>query len=119
MPKILRGYLSGRFRPGFRVSEEREGRLPAFRTGKAVRFSLLIAFRPHDGFRGRLSAHNQHAGRRNEEWGISGVTVLTPEDVAKGGGLEIKDNKIERITREKPRTALTLEIENGVLTRDS
>jgi cytosine/adenosine deaminase-related metal-dependent hydrolase len=51
-----------------------------------------------------------------KEWGISGVTVLTPEDVAKGGGLEIKDNKIERITREKPRTALTLEIENGVLT---
>jgi len=44
-----------------------------------------------------------------KEWGISGVTVLTPEDVAKGGGLEIKDNKMERITRERPRTALTLE----------
>ncbi|HSV96790.1 MAG TPA: amidohydrolase family protein [Spirochaetota bacterium] len=51
-----------------------------------------------------------------KEWGISGVTVLTPEDVAKSGGLEIKDGKIERVTREKPKTALTLEIENGVLT---
>ncbi|MGV7929498.1 MAG: amidohydrolase family protein [Spirochaetota bacterium] len=51
-----------------------------------------------------------------KEWGISGVTVLTPEDVAKSGGLEIKDSKIERVTREKPRTTLTLEIENGVLT---
>ncbi|RPI95044.1 MAG: hydrolase [Spirochaetales bacterium] len=51
-----------------------------------------------------------------KEWGISGVTVLTPEDFSKSGGLEIKDSKIARVIREKPKTALTLEIENGVLT---
>ena len=49
-----------------------------------------------------------------KEWGISGVTVLTPEDFSKSGGLEIKDSKIARVIREKPKTALTLEIENGV-----
>ncbi len=51
-----------------------------------------------------------------KEWAIGGVTILTPEDIAKSGGLEIKDGKIEKIIREKPKAALTLEIENGVLT---
>jgi len=50
-----------------------------------------------------------------KEWGISTTTILTPEDQLKGISLEIKDNRIERISREKIRTPVHLKIENGVL----
>ena len=50
-----------------------------------------------------------------KEWGISTTTILTPEDQLKGSSLEIKDNRIERISREKIRTPVHVKIENGVL----
>lgn len=50
-----------------------------------------------------------------KEWGISTTTILTPEDQLKGSSLEIKDNRIERISREKLKTPVHVKIENGVL----
>lgn len=51
-----------------------------------------------------------------KEWSIGGVTVLTPDDELKGASIEIKDNRIEKIAKEKPRTELSVTVENGVLT---
>lgn len=50
-----------------------------------------------------------------KEWGISTTTILTPEDQLRGAALEIKDSRIERISREKLKTPVSVKIENSVL----
>lgn len=51
-----------------------------------------------------------------KEWGISGATILTPDEQLKGMNLEIKDGKIDRITKEKIKSPLAISFENAVLT---
>ncbi len=51
-----------------------------------------------------------------KEWGITGVTVLTPDDVLKGSSIEVKDTRIERVTKERLKLNTLVEIQNGVLT---
>ncbi len=51
-----------------------------------------------------------------KEWGIQGALVLTPEEELKGSSVEIKDAKIDRVSREKSRCALTIDAQDAVLT---
>jgi 5-methylthioadenosine/S-adenosylhomocysteine deaminase len=49
------------------------------------------------------------------KWGISGITALTPENKIRDANLLIHDDKIEKVTRDKIQTQITLEVENCVL----
>jgi len=51
-----------------------------------------------------------------KEWGISGVTVLTPDDVLNNTSIDIRNNLIERVSKDKPRAGFSIEIKGGVLT---
>ncbi|TAL33938.1 MAG: hydrolase [Spirochaetes bacterium] len=51
-----------------------------------------------------------------KEWGIQGAVILTPEEELKGSSVEIKDSRIERVSREKPRPSLAITAEDAVLT---
>lgn len=51
-----------------------------------------------------------------KQWGISGVTVLTPEDVVNNASLEIRNGTIEKIAKDRPAAELSITIENAVLT---
>lgn len=49
------------------------------------------------------------------KWSISGVSIITPEEVIKKGGISIQDDKIEKITAGEIKTPISISVENGVL----
>lgn len=50
------------------------------------------------------------------KWGISGVTVITPEEKIEGAGLLISNGKIEKVSDGGINASISIEIEDGVLT---
>ncbi|MDY6968197.1 MAG: amidohydrolase family protein [Spirochaetota bacterium] len=51
-----------------------------------------------------------------KKWGISGVTILTPDSKIEGSKIIINNSSIERITQDDVKTPVSIEIDNGVLT---
>ena len=52
-------------------------------------------------------------------WGITGVTIITPDDQIKNAALILKDNIIEDITEGKPGVPISIEARDSVLTRSA
>lgn len=51
-----------------------------------------------------------------KEWSINGALILTPDDELKGSSIEIRDNCIDKVSKEKHKASLSITIENGILT---
>ena len=50
------------------------------------------------------------------KWGITGITTLTPDTKINNSTLIINGDKIEKVTKEKINTQISITFENGVLT---
>lgn len=50
------------------------------------------------------------------KWGISGVTVITPDKKIEGAGLLISNGKIEKVSDDGINASISIDIEDGVLT---
>jgi 5-methylthioadenosine/S-adenosylhomocysteine deaminase len=51
-----------------------------------------------------------------KEWSINGALILTPDEELEGSSVEIRDNRIDKVSKEKHKTSLEVTIENGILT---
>jgi 5-methylthioadenosine/S-adenosylhomocysteine deaminase len=51
-----------------------------------------------------------------KKWGITGVTVLTPDEVMNGAGILINSEKLEKVTGGDIKAPVMVDIEDGVLT---